>query len=615
MGYSEIYCHICGVSFNIGRVRAPHEPRSAAWDSSGYRDGDSFVDNRGTDECERNSGCMRVYREDRAMEIWKKREEDDDDVVMDADYVPDIPGGDGHGDDSGRMDYEYETPSEICSEAGASEDGDDMPVESSASDSEYRHFEEEVRKLCVTLKDKFPDVRPDGVDALRRAEVSQTKSEDEVMLPLSQALQGRDEDAASTDFRDNEIWEHIAGLGCVNINGYNGNRISAEEMRGCNTSQALIPKADVAGGWQPSERDEPWEQACTFFLSGLDDSMPDREDLPSFFPERNGFGEISAENIIWDAGDPGYAMPFHPACLEAYKRASLKRHGSFEIEALASWWQLTATYDEFDDRWAGAVSRGQVQWWNHTPGDEYLAANPCIVPRLKQILESACRTTPGTKNASQLSQQLVKPSSFEALPAEIHRQIFGYLSAVDVARTCIAADCVRALAQAYIRDRLLIECPYFWELWCDKPYSQWVDTTAKELKSAAEDLKSAADSFASEEQKAEHILEILKEEGQNQAREAFERYWSDIREGRRNTTHEGPCLKTNYTSLAEGRADFVQLAIGLNSAVEQDQVKGLKNRERIWTECQRILDRIEDFRRQGKVRQDGTVTPGASSTT
>ena len=31
MGYMEFYCQICGVSFEIGRVRCANEPSSAAW--------------------------------------------------------------------------------------------------------------------------------------------------------------------------------------------------------------------------------------------------------------------------------------------------------------------------------------------------------------------------------------------------------------------------------------------------------------------------------------------------------------------------------------------------------------------------------------------------------
>ena len=80
MGYSEVLCHICascqardndtqditdafagGVSFNIGRIRRPDEPRTTAWS----RFGGGWVDgarSSWTGECQQNDGCMIVRR-------------------------------------------------------------------------------------------------------------------------------------------------------------------------------------------------------------------------------------------------------------------------------------------------------------------------------------------------------------------------------------------------------------------------------------------------------------------------------------------------------------------------------------------------------------------------
>lgn len=35
MGYTEVLCSICGVSFNISRFRAAGEPPEAAWFNNG----------------------------------------------------------------------------------------------------------------------------------------------------------------------------------------------------------------------------------------------------------------------------------------------------------------------------------------------------------------------------------------------------------------------------------------------------------------------------------------------------------------------------------------------------------------------------------------------------
>lgn len=63
MGYSEVLCHICGVSFNISRYRTAHEPRSSAWHNDG---GGTYpfieVFDWEEDKCPKGSGCLLVNR-------------------------------------------------------------------------------------------------------------------------------------------------------------------------------------------------------------------------------------------------------------------------------------------------------------------------------------------------------------------------------------------------------------------------------------------------------------------------------------------------------------------------------------------------------------------------
>lgn len=650
MGYSEILCHICGVSFNIGRLRAPGEPRTSAWNSSGYRDGQSFIDggrNSWIGECERQAGCMLVYRGDQlSHKRLAGKEDDDDDDAKDEDYVVGTSNDETDVRNDEAMEYEYETPPESRSGADTSEDSDEMSIDDAEADIQYREFVDGLRKPYAMLSGKFSDLDHDEVKKIRTFQAQHMKPEDEVTLPLFRPLSGRDEDAASlhgsdASFENDEpegpnrsrdkldhwwtgklsswghplngdkvcddyIWEHVAGPDCFNYKGYNGNHISVEEMQGCNTSQALIPKAYIEDGWQPEDGDEPWEQDCSFFLSGLNDQMPSRDiSSPDYFPARNGCTGIDAENVRWNVGENAdgsqYGMPFHPTCLEVYKRACLKRYGSLEIEALASWWLFTTSWEEFNSGWPADVMRGQDQFWHHGPGDEYLAANPCIIPRLEPILESAR----GQKVGDARPPRVSRSSSFESLPAEIHRQIFDYLSMVEVAQICLAVGGVRALAQDVLRDRLLSVYPHLWELWCDKPYSRWVGTTAGELGSADE-------AFYREEKEIEHVVEVLDEEDRQEERECCERYWSDNFEERHKRIWGDLCLEKSVTSLKDGNSDFARFVVGLTEADEKGGIKGLKNRERIWKQCQRILDRIEDLRRQGKIRENGTAVLEAS---
>lgn len=60
--------------------------------------------------------------------------------------------------------------------------------------------------------------------------------------------------------------EHVAGPGCQNIGGYNGNNISLEEMRGCQTVQVLLPKGK---NWQSLPDDLEAEVTSNFHLTGI----------------------------------------------------------------------------------------------------------------------------------------------------------------------------------------------------------------------------------------------------------------------------------------------------------------------------------------------------------
>ena len=65
MGYCEIKCQLCGVSFAIARLRRADEPPEAAWDytGSGFVDHQDWWNPDGT--CTESSGCKLLKREAR----------------------------------------------------------------------------------------------------------------------------------------------------------------------------------------------------------------------------------------------------------------------------------------------------------------------------------------------------------------------------------------------------------------------------------------------------------------------------------------------------------------------------------------------------------------------
>lgn len=104
-----------------------------------------------------------------------------------------------------------------------------------------------------------------------------------------------------------EWCEHIAGPDCTSTGGYNGHRISLEEMRGCTSFQCLMEKRS---DWQASEDDEDFEIESNYFLTGLGIDMPSRdENSPRVFPVRHGADEIQPED--W------YIYALHVGCSSA----------------------------------------------------------------------------------------------------------------------------------------------------------------------------------------------------------------------------------------------------------------------------------------------------------
>lgn len=89
MGYSEILCTICGVSFNIARIRREGEQKSAAWGY--YKHSDSYVSAEEPDAfeyCGKKSGCTYYSRElDDGIyrSPWQKIEKDEDAADEDGD--------------------------------------------------------------------------------------------------------------------------------------------------------------------------------------------------------------------------------------------------------------------------------------------------------------------------------------------------------------------------------------------------------------------------------------------------------------------------------------------------------------------------------------------------
>lgn len=173
-------------------------------------------------------------------------------------------------------DGNYETESDT--------DDEILEYDSSASDNEDGHGSDEEEE--------------GSDDSFTRAFSvwGPTPADDEMeRLPLS-TLDGLSDDTATGGpSATNKAceYEHIAGPTCQHLGGYHGDKISAEEMRGCTTIQCLIAKPDDR---QPLRDDLAFEQVSAYHLTGLAEDITSSGKVEFSPPPRHWVYDIVAGN-------------------------------------------------------------------------------------------------------------------------------------------------------------------------------------------------------------------------------------------------------------------------------------------------------------------------------
>lgn len=100
--------------------------------------------------------------------------------------------------------------------------------------------------------------------------------------------------------------EHVSGAGCRCNEAYSGHRISAAEMRGCDTLQGFYKKSllgSVYGPqkkWAPEPQDHDFETESDYFLTGISDGHPDIETADTFAsPVRHGVSYLDCQDTFY----------------------------------------------------------------------------------------------------------------------------------------------------------------------------------------------------------------------------------------------------------------------------------------------------------------------------
>ena len=285
-------------------------------------------------------------------------------------------------------------------------------------------------------------------------------------------------------------------------------------------------------------------------------------------------------------------MPFHPTCFEIYIRASRLRAGGIDVNGLAGWHRQQSDYEsnwKFSRRYP-AVVRGREQSWNHYRGDEWLAANPVLIPGLPSFLHSTLR-----QSQSSVEKYPTQKDPFAKLPRELNDAVFKLLSPVDIASLRLASYATH-LPLVHWRQVIQEDMPWLWEIWDKEKPSFWVTTSFSALKA---------------EQKRKEETEEQRQRYRTVIGEDMPEIWDIMCQDRPWLTEEyavGP--GASYANLGDSVPDLsaITSAEGINWCrlyyelkSHWEELKGLKNRQRIWEDVEEILRRIGKYREEGKI--------------
>ncbi|PGG97754.1 hypothetical protein AJ80_09643 [Polytolypa hystricis UAMH7299] len=649
VGYWEVYCQLCGVPFNIARIRTKDEPRSAAFNSWGARwveernipaDDDHQVDNEEAREETEDSGLDQETKEDKDQYEDGNGDENLDrepdtcssatgcclvfrvpklGVRFDSTFEP-AYGEENlwHGTPIEDADYEYMSPSddellEYDSDAATDDspepDGT-LPNEEESCESDLNEEPEWTFRVSGPADPEY----------------------DTDFLPLS----GKGRCGGSLYAYDpcdawdrTRLFEHIAGPKCQNQEGYHSSRIPPEEMRGCHTVQCLIRKKQ---GWQPRADDLDFERESECHLTGVTTHMPSSGNILKFAPVRHGVNDINAESdFVLETTQEQLneiGLPFHPTCFELYVQASRRFLGHVDIDSLIHIRdQACLARKPFPIIYHPDVLSDREQVWIHRAGHEYLSANPIFIPGLKPLLQSSISSPDENFNLSNSAFSETRPPQpqphniqkeeeeeeendpFLHLPPEITQTIASHLPPKSIANLRLTSRAFTHLPISFFRHLLLREMPFLYEIWpshqqqpSSPPPYPWSRIMARDLH-AEQDARRAFDiDFATRAAviRADMTPEAYEEWLKHEAPDAV---WEwpehpDQREMREEVEIVGGGLM-----LPVQRMNWFRVYRDIRR--QWDVLKGLRNRERIWGCVMQIIGEVEKEVARGKKGEGG----------
>ncbi|KAH6607714.1 hypothetical protein Trco_004027, partial [Trichoderma cornu-damae] len=581
--HDKTYCQLCGVIFNINRIRTHNEPRSAAWGNTftSRHNGWDWVPVSGLDEQDcPDGGCASVYR---GRPAWERRFHprlylDDPD---DATYVRESEGESEDESDPLEYDSNAEDDDESESTGEGGETNSPLPREPSPENEwvfdisglDSQEYDVEFLPLSAPYDDEDGGIKDEDVE----------------------------HDPSITSLSTTRKYEHIAGPGCCNLGGFHGDRIAVEEMMDCQTVQGVFRKSQE---WAPQDDDMDFEresQHCR--LTGLSDYMPALGGGLRCAPVRGEAVQCTASNEsdAWNnmSGWAVRVLPFHPTCFEIFIRISKQRMGVVSLDSLMELKSNQFT-DMFGERHPDVVNASSDGWsWHCMIGSEYLAANPIFIPGFRALCEAAVsnaesfdsRKSPFPERPTGEQPSVVPQDPFLELPAELKQAIAWHLGSGDIAALRLASRAFYHLPMSLWHTLMVREMPWIYEAWCDDPTPYpWAMANATDLKQ----MRGQAEAYSRERSRRAEVLRTYEPD--------FYPIWE------RNEPESPPWFETpgfraqlqqsvdakmamGPIRLPREKTNWYQLYTDIKA--NERRLKGLRNRKRIWANVGDIVGKVK----------------------
>jgi len=291
-------------------------------------------------------------------------------------------------------------------------------------------------------------------------------------------------------------------------------------------------------------------------------------------------------------------MPFHPTCFDIFKRLSEQHLGKIDIHGLMLWRDSAFADERRVFSSDPNVASGREQWWAHHAGDEYLAANPLYIPGLPMIFQAARATDPGfsarnsafaplsSSSSSNIGRNRETEDGFLTIPQELREHIVDYLDSEDIAALRLASRAFHDLPISLWYKLLRREMPWLWEVYSAHKPSFWTALEVLDLKRESKEREEWTKKMDLKRYIISHeMLEILEVwEADQPPFMGLDPIWK----AKTMAESVGKMLDKEHTN-------WYLLYKGIRMA----KLKGLRNRERIWRDVERIVEQIGILREQG----------------